>query len=210
MRARAHVFLSHLESLEILGGMKIILISGGRVIRKRTDLRTALTLQVGDYSIFMRCGNERFHLEFIRKPAHNHFILTNVAREAHEMQIMDQYVSQLLQKEAVCPVPLDQRGKGLPSSNSGFTRFRLPRIQHFKTKYKQSLKEAINLGDWMCTLDLKDIYLHVPMALMCPKVCMGSSASTVWLVVVVVRAILLLEDLLFIARDRSTVLDHQV
>lgn len=46
---------------------------------------------------------------------------------------------------------------------------RFVRYEHFKMEDIRSVKDLINKGDYMCKLDLKDVYLLIPVHKSCRR-----------------------------------------
>uniref|UniRef100_A0A803J3I0 ribonuclease H n=1 Tax=Xenopus tropicalis TaxID=8364 RepID=A0A803J3I0_XENTR len=109
------------------------------------------------------------------------------------------------------------------------------KIQSFKMETIQTIRAAIRLGDWLCTIDLKDAYLQVPVAtehqrflrfsidyqhlqFTCLPFGLATSPRTFSKVLVVVIAKLreegleiyqYLDDLLLVAREKDTLERHR-
>ena len=116
-----------------------------------------------------------YQLELVRSPSQINPI-TSVARSPSEHQAIEAEVQALLVKGAVRKVHLrsDQftsrlfvvpkkDGSLRPVINLKPLNSHM-KNQHFKMEGIHKVKELLRRGDWMCSVDLKDAYLSVPIA----------------------------------------------
>lgn len=113
---------------------------------------------------------------FKNRPPRDHFYPTRIPPPGEKRLSLLTYVLELLQKQAITEVPPTQRGRGfysplfLVKKKSGDFRpvldlkklNRSIKVESFRMESLQSILQAINLGDWMLSIDLQDAYLHIP------------------------------------------------
>lgn len=113
---------------------------------------------------------------FKNRPPGDQFYPTRIPPSREKRLSLLNYIQDLLQKRAIVEVPLAQRGRGfysplfLVKKKSGDLRpvldlknlNRSIRVESFRMESLQSILQAINLGDWMLSIDLQDAYLHIP------------------------------------------------
>lgn len=106
----------------------------------------------------------------------NHFQSTRLPSSPIKRKLLLKYIVELKEKGAILEVPSDQKGKGfysplfLVKKKTGDSRPVLDlknlnrniKIEAFKMESLQSILLAVNLGDWMLSVDLSDAYLHIP------------------------------------------------
>uniref|UniRef100_A0A803K510 ribonuclease H n=1 Tax=Xenopus tropicalis TaxID=8364 RepID=A0A803K510_XENTR len=114
-----------------------------------------------------------YRLEFRQKPLLNHFVSTILPRDSQRRDFLFHYVQQLILKQAVTLVSPPEQGRGfysllfLITKATGDLRMlnRYLKRQTFKMETLATIKSMIRPGDWLASLDLKDAYLHIPIAL---------------------------------------------
>lgn len=130
--------------------------------------------QITDDQWVLSVIKEGYKLEFLEIPKNTGIKYTCVS--AKDLDILDTEVRELVQKEAVEYVPLNEIENGFYS-----TFFLVPkktgdmrpvinlkplnkylRKQHFKMDSLSTVLNLVKQGDWGISLDLKDAYLHVP------------------------------------------------
>lgn len=116
-----------------------------------------------------------YQIKWIRKPFQITPTITSV-KSVEAFQLMEEEVQGLLEKQAIVVVPpcedqfisrlfLVQKkdGSQCPVINlkplNGFVQ-----KQHFKMEGSSMVKDLLQPGDWMCSLDLKDAYYSVAIA----------------------------------------------
>jgi ribonuclease HI len=119
--------------------------------------------------------SEGYSLEFLQKPSVVRVKETVIANKSH-MNVLQREVTELLEKHAIEKIPVEQENAGFYSTffvvpkKTGDLRpilnlkplNKFLRKAHFKMETLQSIIKAVQPGDWMVSLDLKDAYLHIP------------------------------------------------
>lgn len=113
---------------------------------------------------------------FKNRPPRVHFCATKLPPSKEKRLSLVQYIQDLLRKQAIVDVTPSQRGQGFYSplfllrKKAGDFRpvldlkklNRSIRVETFRMESLQSILQAINRGEWMLSINLRDAYLHIP------------------------------------------------
>lgn len=123
----------------------------------------------------LKIVQEGLKLVFIKHPPNTGVRITNV-QDVVQRQCILEKIESLLEKHAIEIVPKTQEGQGfystffvVPKRDGGYRPILnlkplniFLQNQHFKMESLRSVIQALNVGDWVASIDLKDAYLHVP------------------------------------------------
>uniref|UniRef100_A0A8W8IEM8 Reverse transcriptase domain-containing protein n=1 Tax=Magallana gigas TaxID=29159 RepID=A0A8W8IEM8_MAGGI len=123
----------------------------------------------------LKIVQEGLKLVFIKHPPNTGVRITNVQDVVQRQCILEE-IESLLGKHAIEIVPKTQEGQGfystffvVPKRDGGYRPILnlkplnvFLQNQHFKIESLRSITQALNVGDWVASIDLKDAYLHVP------------------------------------------------
>lgn len=123
----------------------------------------------------LKIVQEGLKLVFIKHPPNTGVRITNVQDVVQRQCILEE-IESLLEKHAIEIVPKTQEGQGfystffvVPKRDGGYRPILnlkplniFLQNQHFKMESLRSIIQALNVGDWVASIDLKDAYLHVP------------------------------------------------
>ncbi|KAK3102086.1 hypothetical protein FSP39_008630 [Pinctada imbricata] len=112
----------------------------------------------------------------VSKPSYTNWNKGNICSERCSKSFLLEEVESLLGKQAIELVPPGQEGQGFYSTfflvqkkDGGYRPIlnlrplnKYLKVQHFKMETLRSIIQALEKGDWVASLDLKDAYLHVP------------------------------------------------
>ncbi|XP_041446855.1 uncharacterized protein LOC121403130 [Xenopus laevis] len=119
-----------------------------------------------------------YRIEFLSVPTLNFFLVSPMPRGQEKKKALEEYVQILLDQEVVVPVPQEEREKGIYSllflvkkASGGWRPVldlkklnSLVHLQKFKMESINTIIAAVQAGDWLLSIDLKDAYLHLPIA----------------------------------------------
>ena len=115
-----------------------------------------------------------FQIPFTRPPPLSTKIWPTISRSADQEQLLQQEISELLEKQAIEPAPKDTPGFMsplfvIPKRNGGHRPvFNLRRLNqyikpnHFKMETLSEVCRIMRPNDFMTSLDLADAFLHLP------------------------------------------------
>lgn len=124
----------------------------------------------------LKIVEEGLRLKFVSKPPKSGVRTTNLLNIVHMSNILEE-VKKLLGKGAIELVPPGQEGQGfystffiVPKKDGGLRPIlNLKPLNvymeksHFKMETLRSIIQALHVGEWGSTLDLRDAYLQIPM-----------------------------------------------
>ncbi|XP_041432012.1 uncharacterized protein LOC121397903 isoform X2 [Xenopus laevis] len=124
-----------------------------------------------------------YKLEFKRRHLKSLFLQSRIPGEPRARQALSKILMDLWKQEVIRPVPKSQRGLGVYSplflikKKTGEYRAILDlrvlnrslRVRRFKMESLRSVLQEIDQGDWLISIDIKDAYLHIPVASSHPK-----------------------------------------
>ncbi|MCG7876485.1 MAG: reverse transcriptase domain-containing protein [Candidatus Thiodiazotropha endolucinida] len=117
---------------------------------------------------------EGYKLEFVQKPPQSGIRETSVPRK--NLDILNAEVAELLRKDAIEPVPMNEKEHGfystfflVPKKNGKMRPVinlrplnRYLKKEHFKMDTMTKVLNLVKPNDWAISLDLSEAYLHVP------------------------------------------------
>lgn len=123
----------------------------------------------------LKIVQEGLKFVFLKHPPKTGVRITNVQNVVLR-QCISEKIESLLEKHAIKIVPKTLEGQGFYSTffvvpkRDGYYRPILNlkplniflQNQHFKMEYLRSIIQALHIGDWVASIDLKDAFLHVP------------------------------------------------